>query len=776
MEKDKECSLLSNKHISYSNIHQDLLNHSMIIQNFDDFDELNLNCDLNLEVLVLIFVPNKEIFLDNTFSFSKLFFYIKFENTKAIDFVKIKGFNQKSFGKTYKYFDDINFTFQNSKLDFYMNEAKIDEKNCKLPNFNKSTNLFGPIKNLVINIDVFFSKKTCPYVFMNTKLVHLTLGQITNSLILKNQLEFLDINQKDDFDLNNQDIFFLNIGIAFEDITTRLIDKYVFKYINRLLISGVVESIQEDLFSRLKYLGFIYLNFDNFGNFIHNSDNKWMKYLNSDVKVNLKNQREVKSNLVKSLKIELFQKSKVFDTVRTFGNIYMYPDEDFCLFKYFPHDHLVYTSILSGDILKCTCTIIWLIQYIYFYDTTKFHNKNSDYFINFYYQLQDDFKNHSVLICLEKDLKAQIKECNFPKRLSNCEGYKIEKKIGINDFDVLFDLKWMELLIFIFLQPILCFIGIITNLMSILTLSQKIKSKNEKDYSMYKHITMNSIFNFIYCNLTLLRLINVCVFKTSIFCSSIYTYESTQYFRIIFIYYIGNIIKLCSNISYISFSISRFTLSANNKNRFLLKFENINLKIYYTVTILFCSSISLFKLFQYQINEIYNTTKSFPLELFDVDNCRDENFKCKLFRGFNLINHFIIDFVFFLINIIIDLYLLEISKKFLKNKKKITLDKKILDSASKSNKKITKMVLINGLLFFIAYAPQFLSRILLLAFDKYLFKFCFLYYSCKNLTDLAEFFTFFSISFQFFLYKKFNNKFSEQFRLLKKKMASCFKL
>ena len=95
---------------------------------------------------------------------------------------------------------------------------------------------------------------------------------------------------------------------------------------------------------------------------------------------------------------------------------------------------------------------------------------------------------------------------------------------------------------------------------------------------MYKHITMNSVFNFIYCNLTLLRLMNVCVFETSMFCSSISTYESTQYFRIIFIYYIGNIIKLCCNISYISFSISRFTLSANNKSRFLLKFENINLK------------------------------------------------------------------------------------------------------------------------------------------------------------------------------------------------------
>jgi hypothetical protein len=126
--------------------------------------------------------------------------------------------------------------------------------------------------------------------------------------------------------------------------------------------------------------------------------------------------------------------------------------------------------------------------------------------------------------------------------------------------------------------------------------------------------------------------------------------------------------------------------------------------------------------------------------------------------------------IFFLINIIIDVFLFKNSKQNLENKQKITRDKKALDSAYKSNSKITKMVIINGLLFLIAYTPEFISRIFLFSFDKLLFKFCFIFYSCKNLTDIAEFFTFFSIAFQFFMYKKFNKKFNVQFNLLKKKI------
>ena len=378
---DKECSLLSPSHFGNSYIGEFLFKDTTIkeIKNFNDLDELNLNCTLNIEVFGLLFLPNKDIFLDNTFKYSELFFHLKFQKrNKEICFVRIKGFNHKSSNKIMKYFYDFSFAIQNSRFDFYLNGTKITKDTCNLSNFKRGTNFFGAIMLLKIENNVYYSKKTCPYVFMNSKLSRLSLNYITNSLILKNQLEFIEINQTNNFDLYNRDLFYLNINLAFEYVTLKLINKYVFKYLERLLISGVIESIQVDLFAHFKHLDFLFLNLDNLESFLHKSDNSWMKYLNSAVKVNMNNKTEVTNNLYKAFTLEINSKYKeVNDALAFFQNSYLYPDEDFCLFQHFPHQNLVYPVIISDDNLNCSCTIMWLIK---FYDIYDENNIGLNYF------------------------------------------------------------------------------------------------------------------------------------------------------------------------------------------------------------------------------------------------------------------------------------------------------------------------------------------------------------------------------------------------------------
>ena len=53
-QTNKECSLLSNEHISYGEIHEDFHNHTIIIHNFNDFEDLNFKCYMKIEVLSLI--------------------------------------------------------------------------------------------------------------------------------------------------------------------------------------------------------------------------------------------------------------------------------------------------------------------------------------------------------------------------------------------------------------------------------------------------------------------------------------------------------------------------------------------------------------------------------------------------------------------------------------------------------------------------------------------------------------------------------------------------
>ena len=188
------------------------------------------------------------------------------------------------------------------------------------------------------------------------------------------------------------------------------------------------------------------------------------------------------------------------------------------------------------------------------------------------------------------------------------------------------------------MSPTICVIGIITNLLTILTLRQDLNSKKEKDKRISDHMLINSIFNIIYCIFTLLKLINVCIFDLSVFCSSLYISETSQYFSIIVINFLGNIIKLCCNASFISFSLSRYSLTVNNKNRVIKKLDGLSLMAYYSLMLMICTLLSIFKLFQYQTNEIFNSAKSFPYEKYDVGNCKLNDIYCNLFRYLDLIN------------------------------------------------------------------------------------------------------------------------------------------
>ena len=77
-------------------------------------------------------------------------------------------------------------------FDFYREGKLITNENCKSENFDSETNFFGNTKALLLTADVIYNSKICPYVFMNTHLEQLFLGDISNSLIFRNRIEFLN--------------------------------------------------------------------------------------------------------------------------------------------------------------------------------------------------------------------------------------------------------------------------------------------------------------------------------------------------------------------------------------------------------------------------------------------------------------------------------------------------------------------------------------------------------------------------------------------------------
>ena len=152
-------------------------------------------------------------------------------------FQNVKGFNQRQFWKA-KNHNGINsemrfrgeYDFVNVNFDFYQNGTLVTEDNCKRENFDRNMkSFFGDIQHLTINDNVLYNQNICPYVFMNVKLVELRLLEIVNSLVFMNRIEFLDINETDSFDLRTNSIASLEVSVAYETISLKILNKHVFK-------------------------------------------------------------------------------------------------------------------------------------------------------------------------------------------------------------------------------------------------------------------------------------------------------------------------------------------------------------------------------------------------------------------------------------------------------------------------------------------------------------------------------------------------------------------
>ena len=324
------------------------------------------------------------------------------------------------------------------------------------------------------------------------------------------------------------------------------------------------------------------------------------------------------------------------------------------------------------------------------------------------------------------------------------------------------------------MRPILCSFSILTNVFTLLAI--KNKDKNQAKHfktPMYKHVTLNVCLNILFCMVNLLSLMNICIFPKSSFCSQVLKYETTQIIKIYLILFAGNVLRLSCNFSYITFSISRFISATSQKNRLKEINERLNFKLFYGIVLVTSGALSIFKVFENKINEIYSSyDKRFPYNAYDIRYCRelikefDEadtwlTFKCKLFSILNIINNVLNNVLFLVINLLLDFFMIRFSSKLIEKKRSLNCPH--LSDAVKLKEKLNKMIITNGTLFFVAHFPEFLVTILLIIYEVKLEIFCRNYFTCSDLIEMAQVFHLFSIGLQFFILHHFDRNISESF-------------
>ena len=99
------------------------------------------------------------------------------------------------------------------------------------------------------------------------------------------------------------------------------------------------------------------------------------------------------------------------------GKTYDFPEDDFCLFKNFPHNKLVRPIISTKADLECSCTLLWLLKYKNIYTIDGVNPMETD----------------STRSCMQKSNFDQlVKECKFNTMLADCtdndndsDGFKV---------------------------------------------------------------------------------------------------------------------------------------------------------------------------------------------------------------------------------------------------------------------------------------------------------------------------------------------------------------
>jgi hypothetical protein len=271
-------------------------------------------------------------------------------------------------------------TIADSRFDFYYKGVLIDTlekcKNMERADVSKSV-LKANLK--LENND--YRGFICPFLF--------SIGEtlLVKNITTKNSPRFMNVIPKTPIDINPNlnafDIYFSEVSL---DRT--LLNDLVFGNMKLFgIFDGKIASIQSSIFRRFKKLLLINFELQDVSSFVRETNNEWLSSVNSDVRIDFNDQSSIDAYRSREMYID-------------FGT-YDYPEEDFCYFRRFPAQRLVFASMARTTAKECSCTVIWLLQ---FYSLSS--NKQI---------LLNDFT-----IRCSANLPQSIQSCKFNEKIKAC--------------------------------------------------------------------------------------------------------------------------------------------------------------------------------------------------------------------------------------------------------------------------------------------------------------------------------------------------------------------
>jgi hypothetical protein len=225
--------------------------------------------------------------------------------------------------------------------------------------------------------------------------------------------------------------------------------------------------------------------------------------------------------------------------------------------------------------LNCTSTLKWLGR-----------NNDSD-ILDYQLAFNKCFDSNYTGLS-DRQIDEKLKLCNLTNAVSFPDYYETR----------ILSLFLIELIPFVCI-PCACLIGLFFNLKIIQTIQKNEVKILKEDF--YKYMKANAKFNCLYCLIFVLYPINSCNWNPSYhFCSAIYTAQLAQYFKIIIATYLGETIKMSANISYLMMTLNRYLLIGKDQAPWLVKIAKLEFKWVIRGSLLFSALINIGHGWEYQ--------------------------------------------------------------------------------------------------------------------------------------------------------------------------------
>ena len=794
---------------------------SLVLYNFERLDQVQFECDQLFDILLLNIIPTSPLIFNNSLDLHCLSLQIK--NDFLIKLWNFKGFELESnpfeainYQNSKKLSPDVLIIFS-SNFEFYHKKVLLDSF-CNLNSFSydeQFTSLFKSNLEVLFEEGIIYSTNACPLVFFKASIKYLAFQKFSDTFLGKNVLKFQSMKDLKKRKLHSN-IYQCKMSFYRTDLNEKLLNKDAFERLVILDLEGQITFIQDETFKNLKDLRVIRFRMQNIRN-VFVRKNTWLEYLNADLDIDPSDSRSVNMHHEKIILL-------VFNQLFYNLTFYDYPNEDFCYFKRFPHNKLVWPTLKPNLKTQCSCTEVFLIQYAFYHFSSIVYDLNSmnqQYYMSVFYKEnhkflpRDSIQYREYSHCLNESFKLILLSCNFEKRLLDCDLKNVQKD-NQTEPSYFYMTDWLalsnELVHVFYIYGNIGFSLLVILFCALMTAVLNYSKPPKETKKMYKFLLINTVFNIIHISISILKSLNFCIneYKS---CLLFFQYKSMYnlYFNVL-IKFFAKTFQSASNLTHIAFIFSRYFIIAKSTSNML---EKVSLKIYIFITVLISLGLNLHIFFQNSINKI-----SSSIDLVDdftsLENAFSDSFINSLtpseyivLNFFQYIDLIFCDLFYILICIVIDIVLIIFLKKKMR---KTNLGNTIVQNVSavanlnsnlaknlrnvernrtkrkeSAEKRLTWMVVLNSINFILLRLP--LAFLSLYGFFFYydsqtkehkpnvsFYIVCRYFKFCQSLQDLLHAFYLTSFIFQFLIFMKYDKNFNgglKNLRLNLKKKLNC---